>query len=676
MCRSLAVLKVYCCNAMLFLLKSLPMNIQTNTVVLYKSAPAVVTADAGNGKFTIRFMQTPATATKPAVFATQNVRTKDFVVLDEGPVSTIDTVLKISSAISPSADDLYKLDNDNQMALQIKEAYELLASDEETAKAPVSFDELISIFRGEKKADEAWACYQGLKNTVYFKESLKDFMDGRLVFIPREQSEIDELVKKADEKGRAAQEREEFIARLKSNTLDLPGDSKYMVDVEALALGKTDKSRTMHDARMKETPERAHKLLLDTKIWDITRNPYPVRWGLSMQSATEGLASPPEEERLVVEGVSYAIDNEYSTDPDDAVAWDGKYLWVHIADPASTVMPDSSIDKVARERGSTLYIPEGASRMLSEDCLEDYALGLKEMSRALSFRIELDENGNVADCQVFKTMVDVKRLTYQKADELKETPELKPLFEIARKNIERRNKAGAVQISMPEVHITVDPETKKVTISQDIHPESSEMVREMMLLAGEGAAKFAFKNGIPFPYVSQEAPTIPSDIPEGLAGQFKLRRCMHKRSVGITPSVHSGLGLGMYSQVTSPLRRYSDLIGHMQLRAFLDGRKLLDKDTMLMRISEGDAASQAAHKAERKSNMHWTLVYLLQNPEWTGEAVCVDLGGKVPQFSIPSLALEAYINPDHELKLNEKITVKASNINLSEQTVDFMQIQQ
>lgn len=42
------------------------------------------------------------------------------------------------------------------------------------------------------------------------------------------------------------------------------------------------------------------------------------------------------------------------------------------------------------------------------------------------------------------------------------------------------------------------------------------MVREMMLLAGEGAARFAFKNSIPFPYVSQEAPTIPDDIPEGL----------------------------------------------------------------------------------------------------------------------------------------------------------------
>lgn len=286
----------------------------------------------------------------------------------------------------------------------------------------------------------------------------------------------------------------------------------------------------------------------------------------------------------------------------------------------------------------------------------------------------LDESGAVTDCSVFKTIVDVKRLTYEQADELKDTPELAPLFKIAERNIHRRNKAGAVQISLPEVHITVDPETKQVAVQNEVHPQSSEMVREMMLLAGEGAARFAFKNSIPFPYVSQEAPTIPDDIPEGLAGQFRLRRCMRRRSVGVTPGVHSGLGLGMYSQVTSPLRRYSDLIAHMQLRAFIDGRKLLDKDTMLMRISEGDAGSQAAHKAERKSNTHWTLVYLLQNPDWTGDAVCVDKGLKQPQFSIPSLGMETYFTPDSEVELNQSVKVKAANINLPELTVDFIPV--
>ena len=649
------------------------MLVNEKTVVLYKNDVAVITGSCTNGKYPIKYRTQPATSTKPAVYGSQNVRMKDFVVLHEGPVSSLEAVLDFADKHDCSEEDLYDENSENEFLSQIKECYELLESDEATATAPLSFVELSSLVRGKLVADESWAIFLSLKNTLYFSQNLKEQLDGKLVFVPRSRTEIKELVKKAHEKGMEFQLREAFLERLKKNAL-LPEDSKYMVDVESLALGTTDKSRTMHDAHIKETPERAHKLLLDTGIWSITRNPFPLRWGLSMKSAHETLAAPPQEDRSSVDSVAWAIDNEWSTDPDDAVAFDGTYLWVHIADPASTVMPDSSIDRSARARGSTLYIPEGAARMLCEESLEDYALGLTEESKALSFRILLDENCNITECSVFKTLVHVKRLTYQKADELKESPELKPLFDIARRNVIRRNKAGAVQIQMPEVHITVDSETKKVSIEPEIHPESSEMIREMMLLAGEGAAKFAFKNHIPFPFVSQDAPTLPDSIPEGLAGQFRLRRCMHRRSVGVTPSMHSGLGLGMYSQVTSPLRRYSDLIAHEQLRAFLDGRNLRDKDTMLMRISEGDAGAQAAHKAERKTDMHWTLVYLLQNAEWRGEAVCVDTGGKQPQFFIPSLGLETYFTPLTDVHLNEAVAVKAANINIPEQTVDFVPV--
>ena len=646
--------------------------IKVNSLVIYKNNAALVTEDAGNGKFTVKYRSTPATQTKPAVYSTQNVRTKDIILLHEGPVTSLEKALEFSEKECPKEDDMYKLDQNNQIFLKLAECYELLDSDDESRSAEYGFEELTSLFYGTPKADETWGLYCSIKNTLFFMQNLKAQMEGKILFTLRTKEEMDTMVKKANEKGMEAQIRAEFIERLKKRKL-LPEDSIFMGDVEALAQGKTDKSRTMHDANLKESPEKAHKLLLETGLWDITRNPYPLRWGLSTKSATEGLSSPPEEDRTEIPGFSYAIDNEGSTDPDDAVAYDGKYLWVHIADPASTVMPDSSIDKAACQRGATLYIPEGAARMLCEDCLEDYALGLKEKSRALSFRILLNSEGGIEECQVMKTIVNVKRLTYQEADKIKDSDELKPLFDIARKNIERRNKSGAVQITMPEIQIRLEGEEKKVVITNHPHTESSEMIREMMLLAGEGAAKFAFRNNIPFPFVSQEAPTIPEDIPEGLAGQFKLRRCMRKRNVGVTPGMHSGLGLALYSQVTSPLRRYSDLIAHQQLRAFIDGKKLMDKDTMLMKISEGDAGAMAAKKAERNTNMHWTLVYLLQNPDWTGEAICVDNTQKLPLFSIPSLALETYIGITG-ISLNEKICVKVLKIDLSELSVEFQKI--
>lgn len=646
--------------------------IKVNSLVIYKNNAALVTEDAGNGKFTVKYRSTPATQTKPAVYSTQNVRTKDIILLHEGPVTSLEKALEFSEKECPKEDDMYKLDQKNQIFLKLAECYELLDSDDESRSAEYGFEELTSLFYGTPKADETWGLYCSIKNTLFFMQNLKAQMEGKILFTLRTKEEMDTMVKKANEKGMEAQIRAEFIERLKKRKL-LPEDSIFMGDVEALAQGKTDKSRTMHDANLKESPEKAHKILLETGLWDITRNPYPLRWGLSTKSATEGLSSPPEEDRTEIPGFSYAIDNEGSTDPDDAVAYDGKYLWVHIADPASTVIPDSSIDKAACQRGATLYIPEGAARMLCEDCLEDYALGLKEKSRALSFRILLNSEGGIEECQVMKTIVNVKRLTYQEADKIKDSDELKPLFDIARKNIERRSKSGAVQITMPEIQIRLEGEEKKVVITNHPHTESSEMIREMMLLAGEGAAKFAFRNNIPFPFVSQEAPTIPEDIPEGLAGQFRLRRCMRKRNVGVTPGMHSGLGLALYSQVTSPLRRYSDLIAHQQLRAFIDGKKLMDKDTMLMKISEGDAGAMAAKKAERNTNMHWTLVYLLQNPDWTGEAICVDNTQKLPQFSIPSLALETYIGITG-ISLNEKISVKVLKIDLSELSVEFQKI--
>lgn len=637
-----------------------------NSVVIYKSSCALV-GDRDGDKFIVTWCASRATASgKKAVYASQKVRSRDVIVLCEKESSGLDASLDFADKA---------LDSGSEVQSQIAEAHELLLSDESTSSAPIAFNEIAELMCGELRADEAWGIYRALKDGFLFEEKTdtSDADNARIFFVPRSIERIEELKSKAYNKEHADELRASFITRLRHGKLDLATDAKYMQEVEAFALGKTDKCKILKDASIKETPERAHEILLRTGIWDITRNPYPVRWGLSAKSAKLSLGKPPKEERVRVPGTSYAIDSPWSTDPDDAVAFDGEYLWVHIADPASTVLPDSPIDISARGRGATLYIPEGAARMLSEDCLEDYALGLKKESLALSFRIKLDDSCEITDCEVLRTIVDVKRLTYEQADEMKNSPELKDLFEIARKNFERRSRRGAVTISMPEVHISVDSDTKKVSMEKVVHYESGEVVRECMILAGEGAAKFAFKNNIPFPFISQESPDIPENIPEGLAGQYRLRRCMRKRSVGVTPGAHAALGLSMYSQVTSPLRRYGDLIGHEQLRAFLRGEPLIDKDDMLLRVSAGDAAARAAKQAERNSNTHWTLVYLLQNPEWTGKAVCLSKEAKQSIFLIEDLGMETAISGT-DCALNEEIEVKPDKIDLPLLSVVFKKI--
>ena len=630
-----------------------------NSLVLYKTQCALVT-DRDGDKYLIRFCSQPATpGGKKAVYGEQKVREKDVVLLHEGPCSSLEAVLAFS---------------DDKLAAQLEETHELLLSDDSTATEAISLADLCEYARGGFAANEVWAFYSAVNSSVLFAQDSEALKNGKIQFIPRSTEEVEALNKKHYEKEHESEIRAAFIARLKARKLELPDDAKFMGEVEAFALCKTDKCRVLADAGVSQTIEAAHKLLIDTGIWDFTKNPYPTRYGFSFDSAKDQLGAMPEEERLDVPGIAYAIDSEHSADPDDAVAFDGQYLWVHIADPASSVEPDSKIDIAARDRGTTLYIPEGTSRMLCESCLEDYALGLKEDSHALSFRIKLDDESQIEECQVFKTNVKVKRLTYKYAEEHKDSPELAPLFEIARKNRERREKNGAITIQMPEVDISVDKESKKVTIEPEARLESNEMIAELMILAGEGAARFAFKNQIPFMYISQEAPEFPASLPEGWAGQFARIKCMRKRSVGITPAPHAGLGLSFYSQVTSPLRRYGDLISHEQLRAFLDGRRLIQKDDMLEKVAAGDAASIAAKKASRQSDTHWKLVYLLQNPDAEYEAFCIDRRGNDALFLIPSLDMQATLHNCSDVKLNDAAVLKMSKVDIPEQKVDFSRI--
>lgn len=624
--------------------------LKKGSIVLYKNQCALI-AECGE-KYGIIFAG-----------GSQNVREKDIALLHEGPLASLGKIEQLLP------------ENSSQLSLQLDEAWELLEGEDNSV---FSLADIAELALGDFAAEKSWLLYSSLLEHPRFAPRAAQNPD-QPTFSLRTEKDAQAIIAKEAEKGNENELRAAFLKRLKQKKLELPADGVFMAEIESFALGKTTTSKIMKKAGFSCSPEKAHKLLLDTGIWKISRNPHPSRWGLSMQSASEHLSHPPQEERLTVDHTAYAIDNAWSSDPDDAVAFDGTYVWVHIADPASTVFPDSPIDIAARGRGTTLYLPEGASRMLAEESLTDYALGLAEeldppqLSRALSFRLKLDESGAIEESTVFKTFVKVERLTYEQADEQKLSPALAPLYAIAQKNIERRKAAGAVFIELPEVHLHVTKTGDNATVHIDplTHTESSAVVRELMLLAGEAAARFAFKNNIAFLYVSQETPDIPKELPEGLAGQHRVRRCMKRRSVGVTPGHHAGLGITMYSQVTSPLRRYSDLVAHQQLRAFLDGRPLLDKDEILERISAGDAASVASVKAERKSNLHWTLVYLAEHPDWHSEAIIADIKDKQAIILIPSIAQESIVTPPRKVELNEKIGVHAININIPELTVVY-----
>ncbi len=621
------------------------MKLKENCLVLYKTQPAIITGtDADKLEINCPSGQ-------------KKVREKDIEFLHAGPVKDLKKVL---AAALPEGD--------------ISEALEFFEGE-----TPL-FAELTDLVWGNYPAEAAWAIWQNVSGSPWF--ICTSPVEPVLL---RAKADAEALIKKTGAKKEEAAEREAFIKRLKQTLsagtgINLVEDAKFLQDVEAVALGNSEKSKTMKEAGITETPQAAHRILLKAGYWAADRNPWPSRNGHTLHSSSVPVGAPDDsDERLDLTHLeAWAIDNAWSADPDDAVSIDGETLWVHIADPASTITPDSDVDRDARSRGSTLYIPEGAARMLADNALDYYALGLSPISRALSFGITFTVTGAVKDVDIRKTRVSVKRLTYAEASARKEDTSLAPLFAIARRNIERRREAGGVFIDLPEVHITVkatdDSGEKIISITEIASESAADMVREMMLLAGEAAARFAFKNKIPFQYVSQETPDIPAELPSGLAGEYRKRRSMRSRKVGTIPADHAGLGLGMYSQVTSPLRRYGDLIAHQQLHLYLAGKPLMATDDMLERIAAGDSASRGCTLAERSSNLHWILVYLTRNPDWTGDAVVVEHNGPTATILVPELAQESKINLKTDAELNTIIRVRAGNINIPELTLSFIPV--
>lgn len=630
------------------------MKITKDSLVLYKEAPWVV-------KETIP-MEGKIEITGPRG-KTMKVREKDIVLLSSGKTGNLNKLF--DSAYLDEKEKTLDLEN------KIKEIWELAGGEE------ISFGDFSAMVFDSNAPDLQWLLYKKLKASPWFTLELTEDSGLNLpVLKPNSQILANELIEKKDKKQKETRLREDAAKRLKNREDFQDEDIPFLQEVEAFALGKSSKSAILREAGIPETQEKAHKILLQNGFWSILKNPWPTRRGITLASANlpgEPVAEVPRLDLTNQEKYrAYAIDNEDSSDPDDAIGFDGDFLWIHIADPSDTVLPDSPPDIEARKRGSTNYLPEGVFRMLGSEITLNYSLGLEKISKALSFRLKLDEKGDISSVRILKTLVNVERLTYKKASLLKDSNELNALFRISQRNRERRLRKGAVEINLPEVSIIL--KEGRVSIEQCEQNEAQAMVKEMMLLAGEGAAKFAFENSIPFQFVSQEEPEIPKNIPQGLADEYRLRRSMRPRQVSVNPSAHHGLGLGMYAQVTSPLRRYGDLVSHQQLSLFLENRKTMDKETLFDKIAQGDIAASECIKAERESCIHWKLVYLLQNPQWQGEAVIVETGIPKAKILIPELAMESQINIPGNLQLNDRIKVKAENIELWNLKVDFVPV--
>lgn len=596
-------------------------------LVLFKNKPALV--KSGGEKAEIRLIGGPAI----------KVREKDARVLHEGPLSSFDPEAAVSQAGQ----------GDFATARQMVDG---LAS-------PTELAELVF---GNSSPQAVWAV-------------ISDALSDRASFIleegglrPLSEEQISERARKRIEREGAEEAKRVFIERAKAALKDgkleaAEQDARFLQEIEARATGSAAASKLLKDMKLEDSPESAHAFLLKARVKGPGWNPYPARAGLSLKAPAMVIPAPAMEGREDLTGMeSFAIDNAWSKDPDDAISFSGGALWVHVADPSVSVEPGSPADREARARAATLYLPEGAVPMLPDSALADFGLGLKELSPALSFRIRLDAEGGVEDVEAMRSVVRVRRFSYQAADALLEGEVLSALRSIAERNRAKRAGNGAVEIDLPEIHLWVEGGRPMVEPSPE--SQSAGIVRECMLLAGEAAARYAFREGIPFPYYGQEAPAEGRALP-GLAGEWAKRRLMRPGMISGSPVAHRGLGLGLYTQVTSPLRRYQDLLAHQQLGARLGGKAMMGQDDIVERTGAAQASAQAARQAERSAYQHWKLVWLLQRPDWIGKGVVLgDLGRRLAVL-IPELAMETQIPADSGLAPNDEISLKVSGIDLA-----------
>jgi len=596
------------------------MTLREGSLVLYKNRPARVARVGGKIEIELEGSET------------LKVRPKDVIGLHPGPMDSL-------SELEPQVGE-------------IKTAWELLAG------GITSLADLAELAFGAYTAATAWAAWELVADGLYFQGTPQEV-------VARTPEEVAQ--ERATREAKAAEREawEGFLERARAGRMG-PEDTPFLQDVEALALGHRDESRVLREMGRAVVPENAHALLLELGYWDRTVNPYPTRLKLNTSVPDATLPELPEEERLDLTHLpALAIDDEGNQDPDDALSLEDGRLWVHVADVAALVRPASEADLEARARGANLYLPEGTVPMLPPRATQVLGLGLNEVSPALSFGLYVTSEGEVLEVEVVPSWVRVTRMSYAEAEtRLAEEP-FKSLYQLAQTFEARRYDNGAVSIELPEVKIWV--EDGRVMMRPLPALRSRAMVTEAMLMAGEAVGRFALEREIPFPFSSQDPPgTGAPERPSSLSGMFALRKTLRRSQMTSVPAPHSGLGLEIYAQVTSPLRRYLDLVAHQQLRAFLRRDDLLGAPEVLERIGAAEAVTDGVRQAERLARRHWTLVYLLQHPDWRGEGVLVEKYGARGTVLIPELDLEPRVHLREELPLDSVVPLTLSGVDLPE----------
>ena len=528
--------------------------------------------------------------------------------------------------------------------IDIKEMWELIRDEEEV------FDHryLAQLAFGEGATEDHFsAVVRALfENRLYFK-----MKNG--FFLPNSADRVEQIIRREEEAAERAERLEQGGKWLKEVHEGQPGQAPdcredvihllvqtalYGADADEFVYAKELLSYAgIKDFRL------ARSLLISLGEWE-EDEPLDL-----LRSGVETVFSPAQLEesaRLAASDLSengredlrelpvFTIDGPKTKDFDDAISLeifdDEIRIGVHIADVSAVIEKESPIDVAAKERASSLYLPRRQIPMIPADLSQDL-LSLREGCDrpAISLLARFSTDGNMLRYRFSASTIRVQRqLTYSDVNENLLTKdrfrELHRLAEILR---QKRLNHGAMNLSLPELEIDTDPAgaLKLELVPQDT--PSRMIIAEFMILYNELAAEFCRKNSIPVLYRAQAQPTekLPLDERGYIFYVFQQRRKLSPLHISTNPNPHSGLGVALYTQATSPIRRYLDLVVQRQLSRFLAKETpLYDAETLEEIRVAVEPLVKSLGRIQRNRLRYWTLKYLGIHRGGTFRALVLD----------------------------------------------------
>jgi ribonuclease R len=323
--------------------------------------------------------------------------------------------------------------------------------------------------------------------------------------------------------------------------------------------------------------------------------------------------------------LTVTIDPATARDFDDAIslARDERGYWslgVHIADVAHFVKSSSDLDRAARQRGTSVYLPDRVIPMLPEILSNSLAsLQAHHTRYTVSALLEINGEGMMTSRRFARTAIRVDhRFTYELAMEVMSAPWrahpgvapevatlLATMLELAMILRRRRYARGALELNLPEIEIELGDEGEVAGAHLAKNDQSHQVIEEFMLAANEAVASYLTEHHAVFlrrvhadpephkldqfaefarslglvldlPQSRFELQRILRETirrPEEYAVHYGFLRSMKQAIYSPEHEGHYALASDDYCHFTSPIRRYPDLQVHRQLIALLEGKK-------------------------------------------------------------------------------------------------------